>query len=191
MLMLVAAAALVLPGVAAAKGASKATVDGPGLGAPVALGGNGESGGTPLGDLGQYAGFFPAVFGQSPDPTVTKRPAGQLGPRYRIAWTVPGPDGDSTIRQDVYPYAQPYPVTYMKPGQEFWDGQRTHGGWYLGDRLLKQTLVDAGLPASAPDDGGGFAARSWLLLAGLGALLALGLAFAARRTVRFRPEPAT
>jgi hypothetical protein len=190
MLLLVAAVALAAPGAAAAKGASKATIDGPGLGGTLTVGGNGESGGTPLGNLGQYSGFFPAVFGQSPDPTATKRPAGKLGPRYRIVWTVPGPNGDSTIRQDVYPYAQPDPVTYMKPGQEFWDGQKTHGGWYVGDSMLRSSLTAAGVPPTTPDGRGADWSR-WLVWA-LAAAAALGAAalLARRRTHPLRPEPA-
>jgi hypothetical protein len=190
MLLLAAAAALAVPAGAAAKGASQATIDGPGLDGAVTVGGNGESGGTPLGDLGQYSGFFPAVFGQSPDPTVTKRPAGNLGPRYEIVWTVPGPNGDSTIRQDVYPYAQPEPVTYMKPGQKFWDGQSTHGGWYVGDSLLKDTLTAAGLPATAPTGSGGTDWTRWVAISFAGAALLVAFALVTRRTRWLRPEPA-
>jgi hypothetical protein len=70
--------------------------------------GLGEAGpGTPLGSLVQYGGFFPQVFGGVPDPTRRTRPAGDLGPRYRVVYRVPGPGGKSTIGQDVYPYAKP------------------------------------------------------------------------------------
>ena len=63
--------------------------------------------GTPLGSLVQLGGFFPQVFQQFPDSTTRTRPTGDLGPRYRVAYRVPGPSGTSTIVQDVYPYAKP------------------------------------------------------------------------------------
>src|SRR5207244_11839795 len=45
---------------------------------------------TALGRLTMATGFFPAAVGQSPDPMLPDRPAGSLGPRYTIVWTVPG-----------------------------------------------------------------------------------------------------
>ncbi len=45
------AVALVLPAAAAAKGASKASVQGPQLKRAIVIPGDGKSGGTPLGDL--------------------------------------------------------------------------------------------------------------------------------------------
>ena len=56
--------------------------------------------------------------------------------------------------QDVYPYAQPAPVTYMKPLQFVWQGQRTVGGWYLTTTELKIVLEGIGLPADPPSAGG-------------------------------------
>jgi hypothetical protein len=38
----------------------------------------------------------------------------------------------------------------MKPGQKFWDGRKTHGGWYRASAALKRVLMRAGLPAKAP-----------------------------------------
>src|SRR2546421_9131869 len=109
---------LVLAAAAAAKGPSEAKITGPGLSSPLVLTGDGEGSGSPLGDFTQQAGFFPAMFGQSPDPMLQLRPASILGPRYRVTYTVPGPDNTAdTIRQDLYPYAQGRPVTYMRPGQ--------------------------------------------------------------------------
>jgi len=115
------------------------------------LKGDGEGPGSPLGDFAQQAGYFPAMFGQSPDPMLRLRPASVLGPRYRVTYTVPGPDNTSdTIRQDLYPYSQGRPVTYTKPGQVFFGSERTHGGWYRADSTLEALLVKEGLPAQAP-----------------------------------------
>lgn len=189
LLLLVAAGAVALPASASAKGASAATIDGPGLGKTLTVGGNGETTGNTLGDLAGFAGFFPAVFGQSPDPMAAGRPAGKLGARYRIVWTMPGPNGDANITQYVYPYAQPAPVTYTKAGQVFWDGQRTRGGWYVGDSQLSASLFAVGVPKSAPSAGGiDWVRWTWIGLAG--AALALAAAFALTRGRRLRPEPA-
>ena len=188
-LLLLVAVAVALPASAFAKGASEASIQGPGLGKTVTISGNGETSGDKLGNLGQSAGFFPAVFGQTPDPMSDQRPAGKLGPRYRIVWTVPGPSGDSKITQDAYPLAQPQPVTYMKPGQLFWDGQHTRGGWYVGDSQLSASLFAVGVPRSAPSTGG-FEWTRWTLIGVAGAALLLALAFAVTRARRLRPEPA-
>ena len=91
------------------------------------------------------AGFFPAAFSQQPSPMLPGRPSGNLGPKYSISYTVPGPESDSfDIHQDLYPYAKPYAVTYMPAGQKIFD-MTTRGGWFQ-DTGLKDTLVSAGLP---------------------------------------------
>ena len=175
MLAAAALAALVLPTVSLAKGPSEGTISGAGFVKTFKVTNDG-SGGTPGGDLTQTAGFFPAAFGQSPDPMLHRKPA-VLGPSYTIVWTVPtGNDAPDHIRQLVYPYAKGGAVTYMKPGQAIFD-MTTHGGWYR-DSALKRTLVSLGLPATAPSassDG-----TSWTLPAGLGAaalLVAAALLF--------------
>jgi hypothetical protein len=139
---------LAFPSLAAAKGPASATMSGPGISGIRHLRGYSEGGtGSPLGALTMDGGFFPQVFGQVPDPTRTSRPPGDLGPRYRIRYEMPGTTGDSTLRQDFYPYARPVPLTYMPPRQTFWGGQRTHGGWFVSDRSLRRKL---GLPAKSP-----------------------------------------
>lgn len=141
-------ASLAFPALAAAKGPTAATMSGPGISGTKHLGGNSEGGtGTPLGALTMAGGFFPQAFGQQPDPTSTTRPQGDLGPRYGITYRMPGPSEGATLRQDFYPYARPAPLTYMNPGQTFWGGQRTHGGWFTADRSLPRKL---GLPAQPP-----------------------------------------
>jgi hypothetical protein len=145
-----AGAGLVLAIGALAKGPSAARIEGPGI-RTLTVSGSGEDGGVSLlGQLTERSGFFPAVFGQTPDPMLRTRPRGNLGPRYTVTWSVPGgSSGTSRIRQALYPYAKPRPLTYMKPDQLFWDGQRTHGGWFLAGPSLKRTLAAVGLPARA------------------------------------------
>lgn len=150
-LLLLAALALALPATALGKGPSGAEMSGPGDGGGISFTGGGETGGTPLGDLTQMGGFFALTFGQEPDPTLASRPAGDLGPKYTITYTVPGPNNElDKLQQDIYPYALGGPVTYMKPGQKFFGTEETRGGWFKAAPVLKDTLVQAGLPKLAP-----------------------------------------
>jgi hypothetical protein len=182
-----ALAALVATAPAAAKGPSTASLTGPGLDHAVPVKGEGESGpGTPLGSLVQLGGFFPQVFQQFPDPTTRTRPSGDLGPRSRIEYRVPGPNANgSKLVQDVYPYAKT-PVTYMSPGQRFWDVNRTHGGWFAAGPGLKATLVAAGLPASPPTASGGSFPWAWSAAGVLAVVVLLALGLNRRRIARFR-----
>ena len=173
--LLILVAALALPAAAAAKGPSKAEVSGPGLGKTLVVLGA-EAPGTPLMTLAESAGFFQLVYGQSPDPTTRTRPDGTLGPRYLVVYRVPGPNGIvSTIRGDIYPYAKPRPVSYLKPGQDFWNGMRTHGGWFVGDARAKNTLVRAGLPPT-PRTGGGSDSKPWWIAGVVALVVVLGAA---------------
>jgi hypothetical protein len=183
-LILVLAAALAVPAAAAAKGPESATIDGPG--GSITVSGDGEGGpGTPLGNLVENGGFFPAVFARSPDPMLARRPSGDLGPRYTVTYVVPGPGGDSRIVQDLYPYAQPRAVTYMRPGQRFWGGEQTHGGWYVATGDLTTSV---GLPEAAPTGGG---SSRWRWAAGaLAAAVALAVVVLYRRIPRTRAAPA-
>jgi hypothetical protein len=148
----IAALALLVVGTAVAKGPSEAKITGPGLSSALAIKGFGE--GDPSTDLGvlvQDAGFFPQVFGQTPSPLLSARPS-QLGARYLVTYTMPGGTTAATLEQELYPYAAGGPVSYMRSGQKFWDGQQTVGGWYQGTDRLKAMLMKAGLPSSAPAD---------------------------------------
>jgi hypothetical protein len=189
-------AALVLAGPVLAKGPMDAKVSGPGIkGGGIHLksnGGGDPSSGTPLGNLTEFSGFFPAMFGQEPDPMLQKRPRGTLGPKYTIEYSVPGPYGhNATVRQDLYPYAKPDPLTYTRPGQTFFGGQKTRGGWFVAPTDLKATLVQAGLPKNPPSPGSSDSwALSWgLSTLGAAALLLLAVTFVAYRR-RLRPAGA-
>jgi hypothetical protein len=185
-----ALAALLVPATSLAKGASEAAITGPGLGDGITLAGEGAPDGGTLMQLAESAGFFPSAFGTTPSPMLSKRPNGSLGPRYRITYTMPGPNADvSELRQDLYPYATPRPVSYMKPGQRFFEDQKTVGGWFVANASLKQRLVAGGLPETPPT-GDGFD-PPWLVVAILAGLAAVAMtAFGALR-LRRRPHPAT
>jgi hypothetical protein len=198
-LLLVLAFALVFAAPAFAKGPESARVEGPGLKGGAITFGTAQPGdpepGTPLGDLVEKTGFFPAMFGQTPDPMLSSKPRGSLGPKYTITYRVPGPGRTDTIRQDLYPYAAQGPLTYMKPGQAFFSSERTHGGWFRTPATLKSDLVDRGLPASAPGTGGSTDDGFWPLSTALTATLAaaLGLALVAAGSIilmRRRPGAA-
>jgi hypothetical protein len=194
-------AGLTVAATAHAKGPIAATIDGPGAGGGISLGGNGEPGsGEPLGSLSDHAGLFPAAFGQEPDPMLAGRPSGDLGPRYTIAYRLPAPNGgESVIRQDLYPYAAGGPVTYTRPGQTFFGTERTRGGWYRGSAALRQTLVQVGLPAEKggrmiptpdpvpADDGGTGLTDLWPALV---AVLLIAIAPLMALLARFRARPA-
>ena len=148
LILLLALAALAVPSSALGKGPAAATMDGPGGGGG-SITFSGDEGSGPLGNLTQQSGWFAAAFEQEPNPLLAGRPKGDLGPRYTVTYTVPGPNNDTfTIRQDVYPYASPGPVTYMAPGQPLFD-METRGGWFQAGPELKETLVAAGLPETA------------------------------------------
>jgi hypothetical protein len=192
----VGAVALAAASAALGKGATQTTIKGPGL----KKGGlvlRSDSGGDPtsgskLGRLADAAGFFPAVFDQAPDPMLRERPQGNLGPKYTAEYLMPGPNGTtSTIRQDLYPYAKPYALSYTKPGQPFFDrGQGTHGGWFMTTSAMRTVLgLPEQPPGPIPGDGSG-----WVRWFAVAIAIATGLAVVAALSLlvqRRRPKPAT
>jgi hypothetical protein len=185
-----ALAALLVPTATFGKGASQATIAGPGLGNGIALAGEGAPDGGTLMRLAESAGFFPSVFPTTPNPMLTKRPKGTLGPKYRITYTMPGPENDvSKLTQDLYPFATPRPVSYMKPGQTFFGDQKTVGGWFVATAVLKRQLTAVGLPETPP--GGGGSNGPWIVLAAVAAAVAVFAAVLSVLRLRRRPHPAT
>jgi hypothetical protein len=193
LLFLAGALALLAPAAALAKGASEATITGPGLERPITLAGESQPGGEQLMQLAEHAEFFFAVFAQTPSPMLDERPAGRLGPRYTIEYTMPGPNNEEdVIVQELYPYATPEPVTYTEPGQKFWTTEETVGGWYLPGTLFRDELVALGLPESPPGtipDNEGVPWTAILVVAVVAAFGALA-AFVLRSRRRARPAPA-
>ena len=188
-------AALAAAAQAPAKGPKAASVSGPGLGHALAVKGYGEYGsGTTLGSLVQFGGFFEQAFGQTPDPTSRRPPAGDLGPRYRVVYRVPGPSATDTLVQDLYPYAKPSPVTHMRAGQRFFGDMRTHGGWFVSGVGLKSALVKAGLPKSPPPapktSGGGSFPWAWTVAGATAFVLLVVFALHRRGITRLRTTTA-
>ena len=176
LLVSLAAVCVVAPS-ALGKGASEATITGPGLGEPITLAGEGQAGGEQLMQIAEAAGFFPAVFSRSPDPMLDERPAGTLGPKYRVEYVMPGPNNElDVLVQEFYPYAQPVPVSYVAPGQPFWTTEETRGGWFVATAALKDQLVAAGLPETAPTgDGAPPSDSPWTVIGPLLVLVALAV----------------
>jgi hypothetical protein len=182
-----------LPAAALGKGASQAEIIGPGLADPIVLAGEGQAGGERLVRIAEAAGFFAATFGQSPDPMLDTRPTGSLGPRYRITYLMPGPNNElDVIKQDLYPYAEPTPVSYTPPKQPFFGTEETRGGWYVASTsFLEDALVQAGLPKKTPTGGNG-STIPWMVvgsLAAIGGVLLLGAV--AIFVIRRRPQAVT
>jgi hypothetical protein len=185
-LVLASVLVLALPTAALAKGPSAGTITGPGLEGSISIKGDAENGSGSLFErLVQATGFFPATFREQPDPMLQKQPKSSLGQRYTITWILPTPNRKSTLTQDLYPYATPYPLTYMRPGQPVFEGMQAYGGWYVGDPTMKEALVAAGMPAKPPS-GGGQSGLSAPVLAGivLAPLAAFGFAVVAARRRR-------
>jgi hypothetical protein len=104
---------------------------------------------------------------------------------------MPGPNGETDrIVQYVYPYATPTPVTYMEPGQPFFGTERTVGGWLVATAALTESLVEAGLPETAPAQGGDGEHYGWPLGIGIAALLA-GIVLASATVLHLRRRART
>ena len=139
--LLIVLVALALPASALAKGPSAASIAGSGLTTIRIAGAEGSA--TRFWRFVEAAGFFEAAYG----PRLPKtQPDGDLGPRYTITWKVPS---SNRLYQDVYPYAEPYPVTYMSPEQTIY-GSKVKGGWFVGGVKLKKALALIGVPTEAP-----------------------------------------
>jgi hypothetical protein len=136
-----------------AKGPVEVSIAGPGGDGPIHMGGepgSGEPGsGARLSRLAEHAGLLTVGFGQGVSQLEERRPDGELGPEYRLEWSVPGPKGTDTVVQRLYPYADGGAVTHTEAGQPYM-GMETFGGWYVGGSALSDALTEAGVPAEPP-----------------------------------------
>jgi hypothetical protein len=175
------------PTAALAKGPTSASIDGPGSGGSIDVGGDPGSGepgrDATLSQLAEHAGLFTVGFGDNVSQLTDHQPDGDLGPEYRIEWTVPSTEGSAdVVVQRLYPYADAGAVTYTEAGQAYM-GMETLGGWYAGGDALTKTLVGTGLPAEPPSTGPDARPIAYAIVA----LCALGLlALWIGRTVRAR-----
>lgn len=136
-----------------AKGSSQGVITGPGLAHPITLREPGSSTiGPDLANVVTQSGFFVGMWGGADaHGRMAHRPAGSLGPRYTITYTMALPDRPSSdIVQYVFPYAESRPITYMPPSQEYWANSETKGAWFAGDVGFRDTLIGLGLPAAPP-----------------------------------------
>ena len=165
--MLLAIATALVPSTTFAKGASEASVTGPGLTAPIVFGGYGpgndladepDDGGQGLALLSGESGVYSAIFEEAPGTgnapssgTLAKKaPSVELGPQYTLTYTFPVSEQEANyVVQHVYPYAERAPVTYTPPGQAIF-GNKVREGWHIAGAGLKDLLVEAGLPIRAP-----------------------------------------
>jgi hypothetical protein len=150
---------------ALAKGATQASITGPGLTRPITISAQGASealpgGGDALSSLAGQTGLFMVLFGSgtgTPDePSQLRTPpaAAALGPKYTVSYTVPGVtpgpgQANGQIRQVLYPRAAGGPVIYTPPGQQGFGQSLQATGWFRGTPRLTATLTRLGVPAGA------------------------------------------
>ena len=148
---------------ALAKGATQASITGPGLARPVTISAQGEAlpgQGDTLSSLAGQTGLFTVLFGpgsgtpDGPSPLRTPPAAASLGPKYTVTYTVPGVtpgpgQADGQIRQYLYPRAAGGPVIYTLPGQQGFGQPLQATGWLRGTPQLTATLTRLGVPAGA------------------------------------------
>jgi hypothetical protein len=148
---------------ALAKGATQASITGPGLARPVIVSAQDEAlpgQGDPLASLAEQTGLYTVLFGpqigipDEPSPLRTPPAAASLGPKYILTYTVPevtpGPaQTGGRIRQDLYPRAAGGPVIYTLPGQQRSGRPLQATGWLRGTPKLTATLTRLGVLVGA------------------------------------------
>jgi hypothetical protein len=152
---LLAAMAGLLPSPAGAKGLEQTLtiVAGPGFKRPLIL--EREEWGIPRSGSSPQAVVIEGLLG---DPKLDRSPADLLGPAYEIHYqlSVYDPRADwpflTLVRQRLYPYATPVPVTYTP--QQFWrnphGSNRVEAGWQRFPPPLVERLQRLGLPERPP-----------------------------------------
>jgi hypothetical protein len=170
-IVLVGCVMAVLPTPVSAKGIDQtlAIVSGPGLDRPLILEREEWSQAVVIGRL----------IGDSPE--VSRPPADRLGPAYEVHFQLSVPrDGWPSltlIRQRLYPYATPAPVTYTP--LQFWrnpfGSNRIEPGWQVFPPTMVEELQRFGLPERPPIPSGPAPAGAAIPLG----LAAVGIALAA------------
>jgi hypothetical protein len=140
---LLAAGLAFIPSAAHAKGATEASVKGPGLATAIRLDMT-DGPGPSVHTLAESSGLYETMYAETPNLTP---PTADLGPRYEATYTVLA---DSVVRQHLYPFARGGAAAYVPPGQPLEGGQSTRGGWFRGPQTegLKPLLISLGMPAT-------------------------------------------
>lgn len=129
-----------------AKGPAGGWIEGAGFDGVVNISQPGELGqGTPVSKLVEVIGFFDLAFGES-KLVLDEQPTKLLGDSIvTITWDMLE---RSTITQHIYLDAEGGPVTHIAPGQTFWDGWETVGGWMVVTGDLATPLIALGADES-------------------------------------------
>jgi hypothetical protein len=134
---------------AAAKGPRSASIDGPGLDAPIVDAQGGMS------NLPTLTGLYGVLWSDPAVSLLDDAPTGDLGLAWVITWDmgdIPEPGAESgapdLVLQTVYPYAEGGPLVRTEAGQPFYD-QEPLGGWYEAPSGLADILERLGLPPAA------------------------------------------
>lgn len=93
-----------------------------------------------------------AIFRTDPRILMSGPPSGELGPRFLLVWDL---GFGEPIRQDVYPFTDDGPVSYVAADQPLAGdptspANRTYGGWFLADVGLAAVLADLGFTLPDP-----------------------------------------
>jgi hypothetical protein len=139
-------------GPAGAKGPTALTIVYPGKGGSVELPTKGH-GNVGMGRLVEAFGLWSALDPAGAGPLDADRPEGDLGPAYRVEWTMvtPSPADPLTVTQTFYPDAPGGPVVHTDAGQPAEPyAPRTAGGWFRATDELGAALEDAGFTRIAP-----------------------------------------
>jgi hypothetical protein len=127
---------------AAAKGAQRLTLTGPGLATPIQLTNSPESV-RAMHRIAEHAGLY--KYGS--DRVLAHRPAGDLGPRYVATYDLVIAQSTTTpLCQEMYPFAAGGAVVYTPPGQRVGGGTRRPARWYQAGTELTMRLVAVGVP---------------------------------------------
>jgi hypothetical protein len=189
---------------AEAKGPSSASIAGPGIASPIRIGWEGGEN-RAFAALIRDSGIFTGLWCRACEDRLRTPAAGELGPRYTVTYAMDleGVHGASgMVVQDVYPFAEPDPVTFVAPHQPFWGTSETVGGWYLARPRLRRELVRLGVPddavaTSSPSGAVRDATATPVGASPLGSVVVIAIAVAAvlvgwlvvvRRTRRRRPS---
>jgi len=135
---------------AEAKGPSTATIEGPGIAAPIEVNrADSRMIGADLAMLVKDSKILSGLWCPRCDDRLRQPPTDRLGPRYTVTYTM-ALEGDlqastDTVVQYVYPFAVPHPVVYIPAHQPFWNTD-TVGGWFVARPRLRTLLTVSACP---------------------------------------------